>query len=69
MPKRTKKKKDWMFKIRGNLKKYQKGGILFPPLFRRSAGVELKQVCHAAENTHNVPVMWLDPSFNFAFLV
>lgn len=58
---KTKEIKDWMFKIRRKSEKeYQRGGALFSPLFRRSAGVELKQVCHAMENTHNMQVMWLD---------
>lgn len=50
-----------MSKIRGNLKRISKRGSFISPLFRRSAVVELKQVCHAVENTHNIPVMWLDP--------
>lgn len=60
-----KKKNVWMFKIneksRKKKKRSKKGEVLFSPLFRRSAGVESTQVCHAVENTHNVPVMWLNP--------
>lgn len=60
-----------MFKARGKSQKnIKEEEIVFSASFRRSAAVESTQVCHAVENTHNMPVMWLHPKeFNIAFLV
>lgn len=62
--KKERKKHVWMFNIKENSPKKRRskeGGVLFSPLCQRIAGVESTQVCHAVENTHNIPVMWLDP--------
>lgn len=60
---------DWTFKVEENVTGQIKRGrsCVSPFCFREELSAESTRVCHAVENTHNIPMMWHYPR-NFILL-
>lgn len=60
---------EWTFKVEENVTGQIKRGrsCVSPLCFREELSVESARVCHAVENTHNIPMMWHYPR-NFILL-